>query len=202
VTGGTGTGATFTVSGLSTLVPVTAATLANGGTGYKVGELLTLQGGTFTTPAQITVTSVAGGVITSFIANLGQYTALPTNPASVTGGTGSGAQFNLSTFTTWSTPNRTLGTFKVTTPYNVNDPDSASFIDSLVIAGNLGTITLTGIDPGTPAGSDTVTYGIGFHLGGGPGFVTVTRSQNPPNPGVAAPRIPGYRDGAFGYLGF
>jgi hypothetical protein len=39
---------------------------------------------------------VSGGVITAATpANFGQYTVLPTNPVSVTGGTGTGATFNL-----------------------------------------------------------------------------------------------------------
>jgi hypothetical protein len=71
-------------------------TIANGGTGYTVGNTLTVVGGTPTTATQLTVTTVSSGVITgvSIVANTGGYTALPTNPASVTGGSGSGATFN------------------------------------------------------------------------------------------------------------
>ena len=74
-------------------------TITNGGTGYSVSDVLTVVGGTFTTAAQYTVSSVSSGVITGLTAtNQGNYTVLPTNPVSVTGGTGSGASF---TITNW-----------------------------------------------------------------------------------------------------
>jgi hypothetical protein len=84
------------------------ATVANGGTGYAVGNVLTVVGGTNPgTAATLTVTTVSGGVITGVSStNFAQYTALPTNPVSVTGGAGSGATLNL----TWSVPNSVLGT--------------------------------------------------------------------------------------------
>lgn len=63
-----------------------------GGSGYTNGDVLTLVGGTFTTAAQVLVTGVSGGVITSVsIQTGGSYTASPPNPTSVTGGTGTGA---------------------------------------------------------------------------------------------------------------
>jgi hypothetical protein len=69
--------------------------IANGGTGYTVGDVLTLSGGTKTTAATVTVTSVSSGVITGVnITNPGVgYSVVPTSPVSVTGGTGSGATF-------------------------------------------------------------------------------------------------------------
>jgi len=71
-------------------------TLAGGGTGYAVNNVLTAVGGTFSTAISITVTAVSAGVITAFtVANSGVYTVLPTNPISVTGGTGTGATFNV-----------------------------------------------------------------------------------------------------------
>ena len=57
VTGGSGTGATFnlTFSGTS----VSSVLLANtGGSNYTVGDVLTMQGGTYTTPATVTVDSL------------------------------------------------------------------------------------------------------------------------------------------------
>jgi hypothetical protein len=74
-------------------------TIAGGGTGYTVGNVLTVSGGTPQTAVQLTVSTVSAGVITAVtISTAGAYTALPTNPVSVTGGTGSSATFNL----TWS----------------------------------------------------------------------------------------------------
>jgi hypothetical protein len=72
-----------------------AATIASGGTGYTVGDVLTFTGGTFTSAIQVTVATVSSGVITGITSTaVGSYSVLPSNPISVTGGTGSGATFN------------------------------------------------------------------------------------------------------------
>ena len=78
-----------------------SSSITSGGTGYTVNDVLTVVGGTFLggTAQQIRVTTVSAGVITAAsVVNFPTYTALPTNPVSVTGGTGSGATFTL----TWS----------------------------------------------------------------------------------------------------
>ncbi|CAB4128396.1 hypothetical protein UFOVP102_35 [uncultured Caudovirales phage] len=73
-----------------------ATTLSSGGTGYTVGDVLTVSGGTFTSAATITVNTVSAGVIATFtVTTGGQYSVFPSNPASVTGGTGSSATFTL-----------------------------------------------------------------------------------------------------------
>ena len=104
--GGTGfTNATTTTlspsSGSATFsctLDVTSQVFSGAGTGYVVGDILTLNGGTFTSAATITVASVsAGGVITA--ANLtttGIYTVAPVaNPCGASGGAGTGATFTL-----------------------------------------------------------------------------------------------------------
>jgi hypothetical protein len=75
---------------------VSAAVVA-GGTGYAVGNTLTVVGGIGQIDTELTVSTVGGGgVITGVtISNAGQYTEIPTNPVSVTGGAGSAATFNL-----------------------------------------------------------------------------------------------------------
>jgi hypothetical protein len=75
---------------------VTAAVVA-GGTGYAVGNTLTVVGGLGQIDTELTVTTIGGGgVITGVsISNAGQYAEIPTNPVSVTGGAGSAATFNL-----------------------------------------------------------------------------------------------------------
>lgn len=76
-----------------------AVVIAGGGTGYAVDDVLTVSGGTYTVQTTLTVTSVSGGVIDGIeITERGAYTATPSNPVSVTGGTGSGATFNM----TWA----------------------------------------------------------------------------------------------------
>lgn len=90
--------ATASIGTGATLVPhlslLNSTTLAGGGTGYTAGDVLTLVGGTSGTAAQITVDTVTGGVVTTFhVSRAGDYTALPTSPIAVTGGSGTGATF-------------------------------------------------------------------------------------------------------------
>ena len=89
-----GVQATASVAGMISNNPVT---IVSGGTGYTVGDTLTVIGGTsISGAATLTVNSVSAGVITVvFNLNFAGYTVLPTNPVSVTGGTGTGATFNL-----------------------------------------------------------------------------------------------------------
>lgn len=84
---------TFAASG-----SVIGSTIFNGGTGYAVGNVLTVSGGSPTTAAQLTVTSVSSGVITGvsiFTAGSYPYGGNPYNCAGVTGGSGTGATFIL-----------------------------------------------------------------------------------------------------------
>jgi len=96
-------------------VPITAAAVANGGTGYNLQDIITLastpQGSApIGTPVQLIVSTVGGGgVITSVgIQNVingaagsagGSYFQVQTNPVAQgsTNGTGTGATFNLTT---------------------------------------------------------------------------------------------------------
>jgi hypothetical protein len=72
-------------------------TIVSGGTGYSVGDVLTIVGGTSVFPAIVTVSSNNAGVITGLTnANTGNYTVAPSNPVTVTGGTGSSATMNIS----------------------------------------------------------------------------------------------------------
>jgi hypothetical protein len=80
------------------IATTSGSTLASGGTGYTVGDTLTVSGGTFTSAATFTVATVSAGVVTSLtFVQGGFYTAFPSNPASTTGGTGTGCTINLST---------------------------------------------------------------------------------------------------------
>ena len=84
-------------------------TLVAAGSGYAVGNVLTLVGGTSTIPATLTVATVdgSGAILTFSVTNAGNYTALPgVNPVTTTvspsGGTG--ATFNVF----WRTNNYTI----------------------------------------------------------------------------------------------
>lgn len=72
-----------------------ATTLVAAGTGYSVGDILTLSGGVNTTPATIYVLSVGGtGNITgSVLFNMGSYSTAPAGVQTATGGSGNGATF-------------------------------------------------------------------------------------------------------------
>jgi hypothetical protein len=80
----------------------TAVAVTAGGTGYVAGDVLTLVGGQYMIPVEITVGTVSGpgAVLTASISNAGSYTSTPANPAAVTGGTGSAATFTI----TYSNP--------------------------------------------------------------------------------------------------
>jgi hypothetical protein len=72
-------------------------TVASGASGYTVGDTLSVVGGFSQITAELTVTTIGGsGAVTGVsISNAGAYTEIPTNPVTVTGGTGSGATFDI-----------------------------------------------------------------------------------------------------------
>jgi hypothetical protein len=80
---------------------INTASVASGGTGYAVGNVLSVVGGTSVSGAgTLTVSAVSGGVITAVTStNFAPYSVLPSSPVSVTGGSGSGATFNPLWFT-------------------------------------------------------------------------------------------------------
>jgi len=98
-----GTTATITAKMGVNVAPAVAA----GGSGYTVSDVLTATGGTFSVAAQFTVTSAPGGIVaTVSLLTAGSYSVLPTNPVSVTGGTGTLATFTISN---WKVVSLTVG---------------------------------------------------------------------------------------------
>lgn len=69
----------------------------DGGVDYVEGDVLTIVGGEFSIPLEITVDTVdgSGTILTASISNAGSYNAIPENPVSVTGGSGTLATFNV-----------------------------------------------------------------------------------------------------------
>ena len=170
---------------LATNDNVVAAAIVAGGTGYTVGDILTVTGGTVVNSlvATLEVTSVAAGVIDGIrVFNTGAYSAQPGNPVAVTGGTGGNdATFNL----TFETQNWVI---------NRNDASSTSNINNVLIAGGTGTqvlereVLLEG--PGN-AGADQIFIGIlevrdtdiavfNWQLFGMTGFNTVLALEDQP----------------------
>lgn len=86
--GGGGAGAAATANmGINGPQTVTA-----GGSGYLVGDILSVVGGTSTETAQVKVTTVSGTAITAVaVFDPGNYTVLPTNPVTTKGGSGNAA---------------------------------------------------------------------------------------------------------------
>ena len=101
------------------------ASIAEGGTGYTVSDTLTVSGGTFTTAATLTVTSVNAGVIDGIaLAAGGDYSVEPLDAVAVTGGTGTGATFNIGNSSgspNWGTLTSTFTDDTV----DLNDADAA-----------------------------------------------------------------------------
>jgi hypothetical protein len=80
---------------------VASEAVVAGGTGYTAPtDLVTVLGGIFGTAAVLSVDTVGGGgdILTASVSVVGDYTLVPNNPVSVTGGTGANATFDL----TWS----------------------------------------------------------------------------------------------------
>jgi hypothetical protein len=83
----------------------------------------------------------------------------------------------------WNPANFSLNSFMTTGP--VVTPTSpalaGTFTDSLIVAAKLGTITLPGINTILPAGSPTITFGVGFRKStGGSGTATIEGSVRAP----------------------
>ncbi len=101
-----------------------------GGSGYVVGEVITLAGGTFTTPAQVQVVTRSGtAVLTVMIVNPGAYSVTSaTFTQGSTTGAGTGATFNAGVFgttvgTAFTIPDATFAacsTSGVTPPSNLS----------------------------------------------------------------------------------
>lgn len=90
-TGGTGSGCQ-----VYTTTTAMDAGIANAGTGYSVGDTLTVAGGTGTAATfRVDAVSSTGAILTLHATNRGAYTALPSSPATVTGGAGTGASLHL-----------------------------------------------------------------------------------------------------------
>lgn len=75
----------------------TSATVGAGGTGYSVGDVLTLVGGTFSVAARFEVASVSSGAVTAVnLLTEGVYTVAPSNPAATTSTAGTGCTLSVS----------------------------------------------------------------------------------------------------------
>jgi len=90
----------------------------------------------------------------------------------------------------WSATNHRIASFKTTAPFSVADPDdSASFVDSNVVAAILQNVTLTGVNPAT---ANSTKFGLAFRTTGGSAGTVIIEG---------AIELPGFVDGQFNFLG-
>lgn len=202
--GGTGT--------FRNLLP--SATIGAGGSGYVIGDVLTLAGGTFTTAAQFVVTAVnTGGVtaVSSVPGNFPNYTVNPSATAVTTGGTGTGCTL------TWSNLTATANFNGVTINNNNATGVSFSSVNSLLsgtASGTVsGTLTFTSgfVNTGTNAfilGNSTASLGtLSYTAGGfingstfrrwygtGTGQATIAAGSNPTGVAGRFPFVSGTND--------
>lgn len=94
--GGGGAGAAAFATMAATSIGVGAA-----GSGYTAGDIVSLVGGTFTSPVRVQILAIGGGGVVSnaLLIDGGNYSALPASPAATTGGTGTG--FTVTTAGQW-----------------------------------------------------------------------------------------------------
>jgi hypothetical protein len=143
--------------------PITTA-----GTGYTVGNTLTAIGGTGTAYS-FTVTSIdgSGGITGVNIVNFGDYTVVPTNPVTFSGGTGTGFTSNM----TW-----TVGsTFTITNA-------GSGYIEQPTVSFSGG--GGSGASAYATVGSAVTVKGLhgtlNFATSGGTNFAVLDSGQNPP----------------------
>jgi hypothetical protein len=171
--GGGGSGATGEVT-LTLVDPSPLGLVSSFGSGYSVGDVLTVVGGTSTQPARLQVRQVFGTglVLTAAIIDGGSYTVIPASPVSVTGGTGSGCRIS----SIWG-----LGVATVTSPGSGYTSPPTIVLSALPTAGvfpvagsvqasisvatttaSAGTSSISGL--GHHEGKEVVVWGDGVDL--------------------------------------
>lgn len=122
----------FTLNGSFSAASVS---IAGGGTNYAQGDTVTLGGGTYSSPAVLSVTGVTAGAITSAIVQTGgQYSVKPGDPVAqiATSGLGSGATFDV----TWT--GIAAGFGEITDP-NFYPANTVTFYDDYFVLDKAGT---------------------------------------------------------------
>lgn len=133
-------------------VAVAGGSIANAGADFSDGQIeVTVNGGTYNSQAKLNVSVESGAIVSvDSVSNGGDYTAVPSNPVTVTAGAGSGT-LNL----TWgigSTVAITVGGF-----YSAL-PDMPSLLANISGSGTNGTISIT------EWGTNTITNIVGGTL--------------------------------------
>lgn len=108
-TSGSGTGATFNITSTATTVyPIQSATLVSAGTGYAVNDNLNIGGGVATFKVETVSEAVTGGQIltgTTTLLTTSSPTDMSGTSVPATGGTGTGATFDITSTSSSATVN-------------------------------------------------------------------------------------------------
>lgn len=143
---------------LSNLGATSMDSVAAGGSGYVIGDTITLAGGTFSTATVLEVLTVSSGaVVTVAIVNPGRYSAAPADPVAQgsTSGGGTGATFNMTygTIITFLDESLIFASGFTNTANNGLHHVSSLTSTTLVVAENL-------VDETPPATAKITTVGI------------------------------------------
>lgn len=137
----------------SAVYQVSAAAIQAGGSGYAIGDTITLTGGTAIVQAVLTVATLSGSAVaTVTVTYPGNYTTKPADPVSQgsTSGAGTGATFNM----TWTTQfTRSVVTDEASAPV-WERLGSSSFVSGLMAKAN-------GLDFATGIGGSNIAAVLG-----------------------------------------
>ena len=122
---------------------VLATVVSSGNGSYISGDILTVVGGTGGIAPTIVIAdqtpvtgpvrpAIVNGTIVLYTITPGSRTTIPTNPVSVTGGTGTGATFNIEWSSTIIIPNAEIGTGGPEFYVGYNKPVSESSVDQVL----------------------------------------------------------------------
>lgn len=185
----TGTG-TFTGTSVNGGIAV-SATVAAGGSGYSAGtQLLTVTGGTCTTQPQFNITGSAGAITAPVLVTAGQCSVAPSNPASTSGGGGTGGTLTIiysAVPFSLIQPSKTINYIvKIASDVNLSTARCSNLIDAgTACTANLGTSGNTlGLLNTANTHSAAQTFSAGVNISGGAS--TITALNAPVNPTDAA----------------
>jgi hypothetical protein len=149
-----GTQATGTVA-----MQAITVTLQSGGSGYAIGDTITLTGGTFTQAVVVTVATLSGSAVATFTtSSAGTYTVLPTNPVAQgsSSGAGTGATFNITAWGVRTTAYTITGAGsgyveQPTVTFSSGSATAYATVGSGTIIRSLGSTSTQSLDFYTPA---------------------------------------------------
>lgn len=148
---GGGVAVVASVSSAAGIIGTLAAAPTAGGTGYTVGDILTITGGDGTATARVLTLGVSNAVATVQLVNRGSGYSTGTGQ-STTGGTGASATLNVTAVGTGSITKAGSTTFAQNRFYTANNLNVVNVRTGTVYAYTVGTDTLTIVGAGDTSG--------------------------------------------------